>query len=133
MQQIFLKLANRQRDQLDWGSTASLSDPQTNAAKDIVTLEVVLKPGKGHDFHKHPRQEEVIYVLEGTIEQWVGQDKQLLKPGEAAFIAADQVHASFNIGNQPAKVLAILGPAVGATGYEVEEVAHLAPWNGLRT
>ena len=33
-------------------------------------------PGKCHDFHRHPGQEEVIYVLEGTIEQWLEQEKR---------------------------------------------------------
>ena len=43
------------------------------------------------------------------------------------------VHASFNVSAAPAKVLAILGPCVGAEGYELEEVHEQAPWSGLRS
>lgn len=132
MKNTFLKVDDRDRYQLDWGTTANISGPDTNEAKDIVTIEVELLPGKGHDFHKHPQQEEVIYVLEGSVEQWVNQEKRILGPGDAAFIPADMVHASFNIGSSTARVLAILGPAVGADGYEVVEVAGESPWKDLR-
>jgi len=56
-----------------------------------------------------------------------------LKPGDAVFIQADEVHASFNMGDEPAYALAILGPCVGEIGYEVVEVADQAPWNSLRS
>ena len=39
--------------------------------KKLVVLEVTLSPTGGHNFHKHPQQEEVIYVIEGEIEQWL--------------------------------------------------------------
>ncbi|MDH3246077.1 MAG: cupin domain-containing protein [Saprospiraceae bacterium] len=117
----------------EWGSTAGISGPMVTHAKDLVILHVTLLPGKGHDFHKHPGQEEVIYVLDGEIEQWVDKEKRILKPGDSAFITANMVHASFNIGSANAKVLAILGPAVGQSGYEVVEVSGESPWNSLRT
>ena len=129
---MFLEKDNLKWEDLDWGSVASVSGPQLNEAKDIVTLKVRLKPGKGHDFHRHPQQEEVIYVLSGEIEQWLDQKKQILKPGDSVFIPANMVHASFNVGQEDATLLAILGPAVGDSGYEVEDVTSQAPWNALR-
>ena len=130
---MFLIGKDLERDHLNWGSIATVSGPLVNQAKDVVTLHVNLKPGKGHNFHRHPQQEEVIYVLKGRIEQWVNQEKKILEAGDAAFIGAGVVHASFNIGETDAQVLAILGPAVGDSGYEVEEVASLSPWNELRS
>ena len=126
-------LANQAvREELDWGNLAWMSNPGVGASQ-LTVIEVVLKPGKGHDFHKHPDQEEVIYAIEGVVEQWLEQKKQVLKPGDAVFIGADVVHASFNIGDQPAKLLAILGPCVGEGGYELVDVADQAPWNSLRS
>jgi quercetin dioxygenase-like cupin family protein len=119
-------------ESLPWGKLATVSGPETCGAKDLIVLDVVLLPGQGHNFHKHPQQEEVIYVLEGSVEQWLGEEKRILQPGDSACIPADCVHASFNVGDADAKVLAILGPAIGETGYEVEEVADQAPWNSLR-
>ncbi|MEM6323330.1 MAG: hypothetical protein AAF748_06590 [Pseudomonadota bacterium] len=48
------------------------------------------------------------------------------------FIGADVVHASFNVGDDTAQLLAILGPCVGDQGYELIDVAGDAPWKDLR-
>ena len=74
----------------------------------------------------------MIYVVAGKVEQWVEREKRILGPGDCAFIPADVVHASFNVGDGNASIVAILGPCVGATGYEVADVAGDAPWNTLR-
>jgi quercetin dioxygenase-like cupin family protein len=89
-------------------------------------------PGKGHAFHKHPDQEEVIYVVAGRVEQWVDTEKRLLGPGDSVFLPPGMVHASFNVGETDVHIVAILGPCVGESGYEVVEVAGEAPWSGLR-
>ena len=101
--------------------------------KRLVVIEVTLTPGGGHAFHKHPQQEEVIYVVDGEVEQWREQEKQVLGPGDSVFLPGGTVHASFNVSDRDAKLLAILAPAVGDDdGYEVEEVADQPPWNALR-
>ena len=117
---------------LDWGSLKWLSTPSATGAAQLTVIEVSLEPGKGHDFHKHPDQEEVLYVVSGKVEQWVDRQMQILGPGDSAFLPADMVHASFNVGDTPAKIIAILGPCVGEGGYELVDVAGEAPWSGLR-
>ena len=121
-----------EREQLDWGELGWVSRPAITGAKTLTVIEVTLNPGGGHNFHKHPDQEEVIYVMSGQIEQWLEQEKQTLKAGEAIFIPPDVVHASFNVSNQPAKLHVTLGPCVGEGGYELVDVADQAPWNTLR-
>jgi quercetin dioxygenase-like cupin family protein len=128
----FITSTEAKRQELEWGSLAWLSSPAVCGAKDLVVIEVTLSPGRGHDFHKHPNQEEVIYVMEGEIEQWVDQEKRMLRPGDSAFIGADVVHASFNVGERNAKLLAILGPCVGPEGYELVEFGEQEPWVSLR-
>ncbi|MGQ9573787.1 MAG: cupin domain-containing protein [Thermoguttaceae bacterium] len=121
------------REQPDWGALAWCCRPADTGAKDLVVIEVTLAPGAGHAFHKHPRQEEVIYVIDGEVEQWLDQQKRVLRPGDAIFISGDTVHASFNIGQHQARLLAILGPCVDrGNGYEVVELADQPPWNRLR-
>jgi quercetin dioxygenase-like cupin family protein len=121
------------RERPDWGSLGWCCRPADTGAKDLVVIEVTLAPGGGHAFHKHPKQEEVIYVMEGQVEQWLDQERRVLGSGDSIFIPADVVHASFNTGKTNAKMLAILGPCVGReNGYEVTEVADQAPWSGLR-
>jgi quercetin dioxygenase-like cupin family protein len=117
---------------LDWGRLGWLSNPPATGAKHLTVIDVTLSPGKGHDFHKHPDQEEVILVIAGKVEQWVDREKRILGPGDSAYIPADVVHASFNVGDGEAKVAAILGPCVGEIGYELVDVAGEAPWKTLR-
>ena len=45
-----------------------------------------MEPGKAHAFHKHPTREELLYVLSGRAEQWVGKEHRILGPGEVAFV-----------------------------------------------
>jgi quercetin dioxygenase-like cupin family protein len=119
------------RDEQDWGVFAQVSGPR-DGLEGIVAIEATFLPGKCHDFHRHPGQEEVIYVIEGSIEQWVLEEKQVLSAGDSVVIPASAVHASFNDGAVPAKILAILSPAVGDDGYGLEDVAGEEPWASLR-
>ena len=128
----FISATDVQREALEWGSLAWFSSPVASNAKNLVVIEVTLSPTGGHNFHKHPKQEELIYVIEGEIEQWVDREKQTLRPGDSAFIGANVVHASFNISNRDAKLLAILGPCIGPEGYELVDVAEQEPWVSLR-
>lgn len=119
-------------EQLSWGTNIWHSSPAVTQARELVVLEVGLEPGGGHNFHKHPNQEEVIYVIDGEVEQWIGQEKKMLTTGDSAFIPADMVHASFNVSDKSAKLLAILAPCKGEAGYELEEVYESEPWASLR-
>ncbi len=128
----FVLQSETARDHVDWGSLAWLSHPPTTANKYLTVIDVEITPGNGHDFHRHPGQEEVLFVVKGTVEQWIGQEKKLLQAGDAAYIDEGVVHATFNVSNEPAKLLAILAPCVGEIGYGIEEVADQEPWNSLR-
>lgn len=119
-------------EELDWGKLRWLSHPPSTGAEQLTVIEVNITPGSGHDFHKHPGQEEVIYCISGTVEQWLAQEMRVLGSGDSVFIAANVVHASFNVGESDAKLLAILGPCVGDQGYELVDVAGKAPWKDLR-
>jgi quercetin dioxygenase-like cupin family protein len=121
-----------EREQHDWGVFAAVSSPSDGAER-IMTVEATFLPGKSHDFHRHPNQEEVIYVLDGRLEQWVEDERCSIGPGDAVLIPPAVVHASFNVGDEPARILAVLSPCVGEAGYEVEELAGEEPWRSLRS
>lgn len=128
----FMMSADTPPEELDWGKLRWMSHPPSTGAGQLTVIEVNITPGNGHDFHKHPDQEEVIYCISGQVEQWLEQEKRVLGPGDSVFIGADVVHASFNVGDGDAKLLAILGPCVGDQGYELVDVAGEAPWKDLR-
>ena len=54
-----------------------------------------------------------------------------LEPGDAAFMPAGTVHASFNAGDTRPRLLAVFGPGVGS-GFDTIDMAGEAPWNTLR-
>ena len=121
------------RDELEIVRLGWLSNPASTGAKQLTVIEGTFFPGKGHSFHYHADQEELIYVVSGTVEHWIEQEKRTLSPGDSVFMPARVVHATFNIGAEDAKVIAILGPCAGDMGVEQVDVSGEAPWNGLRS
>ena len=120
------------RDELDVVRLGWLSHPASTGARKFTVLEGTFFPGKGHSFHYHADQEEFIYVLSGTIEHWIEQEECILGPGDSVFMPPRVVHATFNIGTEDARVVAILGPCVGDMGVEQVDVSGEAPWNEMR-
>ena len=116
----------------DWGSFHWLSNPSTTKAGQLTVFEATLTPGKGHSFHKHLNQEEVLYVVSGTLEQWIDREKRILRAGDAAFIPSEIVHGSFNAGSTDAKLVVIFGPCVGDSGFEAVDMSNEPPWRDLR-
>jgi len=127
----FVIASENKVDALDWGRIGWVCSPPSTGATQLAIVEGWLFPGKGHNFHKHSYQEEAIYVVSGQIEQWIDQEKRILGPGDAAFIPPGTVHASFNVGDGEAHIVAIFGPVIGE-GFEMVDVAGAAPWNSLR-
>jgi quercetin dioxygenase-like cupin family protein len=127
----FKPAASIDRTDHDWGVFALVSSP-LDGAEQITTVEATFLPRKCHDFHRHPGQEEVIYVLEGSLEQWIERERRTIVAGDAVVIGAGVVHASFNVGERPARILAVLSPCVGEQGYGVEDVSGEEPWASLR-
>ena len=118
---------------LGWGRVGMICGPAVTGARQVAVVEALFPVGKGHNFHIHPHQEELIVVTAGRLEQWIDREKRLLGPGDTAYIPAGVVHASFNVGDVEAKLLAILGPCVGEDGVVTVEVASKAPWSSIRS
>jgi quercetin dioxygenase-like cupin family protein len=120
------------RDEFDWGVAGWVSRPELTGSRTMCVMDVTLQPGAGHPFHRHPDQEEIIWVREGRIEQWLKQESKELGPGDAVYIDKDVVHGSFTLGDEPAKLTVILSPTAGEGGYEVIDVFEEEPWASLR-
>ncbi|MYC69069.1 MAG: cupin domain-containing protein [Acidobacteriia bacterium] len=132
MMRTFTDSSEARYEQVPWGTLAWFSDPGSTGTESLVVVEVRFDPDSGHNFHRHPNQEEVIYVVEGEIEQWVGTEKRTVGAGGSAFISKNEVHASFNTSDRIARILAILGPSIGPDGYELVDVAEEEPWISIR-
>ncbi len=61
-------------------------------------MRVDFDPGYVAPRHTHPG-EEVIYVIEGTLEYQIeGQPTRTVKPGDVLFVPAGAIHSVRNIG-----------------------------------
>lgn len=130
MESRFVKHGDGQTTSSGWGQLRGISTLATGAT-DVLVLEVTLQPGEGRDFHKHPHQEEIVYVLDGELSQWLDQDEQVLSTGDSAYISAGTVHASTNKTDGVVRYLAVLAPIIGEQGVETVHVADQEPWASL--
>jgi quercetin dioxygenase-like cupin family protein len=128
----FISAGEIVRETFDWGESGWISRPSFTGSTGLCVMDVTVYPGGGHPFHRHPDQEEIIWVREGRIEQWLEQERRELGPGEAVYIPKDVVHASFTVGDEPAKVAVMLSPVAGEDGYAVVDVFGEEPWASLR-
>jgi quercetin dioxygenase-like cupin family protein len=116
----------------DWGSAGMRADPASTGCTTFVVLDVSLAPGKCHDFHRHPDQDEMIILKSGRIVQWVEDEHEELGPGDSVYIDKDVVHGSFNEFDEAAELQVILAPAAGVGGYELVDVSADEPWVSKR-
>jgi quercetin dioxygenase-like cupin family protein len=74
--------------------------------REAIQVRVDFAPGAAFGKHRHPG-EEVIYVLEGSLEYEIeGKPPMTLKAGDVLFIPAGTIHAAKNVGSGNAGELA---------------------------
>jgi quercetin dioxygenase-like cupin family protein len=127
----FVTAAEMKVEQFPWGPHDWLCRPDVVDAEKLLLVRVHMPPGQGHAFHHHPEQEEIIYVIEGTAEQWVERESRRLGPGEMAHIPTGLVHATYNPGPGTLHFLAILSPGK-ISGPALVDVSGEEPWCSLR-
>lgn len=99
--------------------------------QELLMVRANMEAGRSHPFHTHPTREEIIYILSGRAEQWCGENRRILGPGEMVLIPRGEVHGTYNPFNERLVFLAILSPAK-ADEPGIVDVSTQAPWSGLR-
>jgi quercetin dioxygenase-like cupin family protein len=67
--------------------------------REVIQVRVEFDPGYVSPKHTHPG-EEIIYVLEGTLEYQIGGKPPVtVKPGDVLFVPAGAIHAAKNVGS----------------------------------
>jgi len=128
----FVTRGDVRQEQFDWGVIGWRLVP-AHGSKHLVVMDVTLEPGGGHDFHRHPGQEEMIIVRSGRITQYVEQRSATLGAGDSVYLDEGVVHASFNDGDETAELQVVIGPSLGGdTGYGLEDVSGEEPWISVR-
>jgi mannose-6-phosphate isomerase-like protein (cupin superfamily) len=73
--------------------------------------------------HRHTREDEYSYIIEGHVGALLGDDVLIGSPGDLIFKPRGQWHTFWNAGDEPARLLEIISPA-GFEGF-FEELVDL--------
>lgn len=77
----------------------------------VSLFEFSLQPWQsGPDLHRHHDSDEAFYVVEGTMEMQVGEDRLVLGVGEFAWVPRGSAHTFANAGPGTARALTIATP-----------------------
>jgi quercetin dioxygenase-like cupin family protein len=61
--------------------------------------------------HRHTREDEYSYVIEGRVGALLGDEVVIAGPGDLIFKPRNQWHTFWNAGDEPARLLEIISPA----------------------
>lgn len=132
----FVPIADALREPNAWTNNEWLCRPDIVSAEKLLLVRANMDPMHCHPFHYHPHREEIIYVIYGRAEQWVGREHRILQAGEMAHIPPGTVHATYNPHHEPLVFLAILSPAKlpdeFAGAPDPADVSAQEPWASLR-
>lgn len=132
----FIQIADAIRETNPWTNNEWLCRSDLVAAEKLLLVRANMDPMHCHPFHYHPHREEIIHVIYGRAEQWVGDAFRILQSGEIAHIPPGVVHGTFNPHAEPLVFLAILSPAklddVLASIPDPIDVSTLQPWASIR-
>ena len=127
----FVTAEETRLERYPWGPHDWLWRPDLVDSDDMLMVRVEVPRGEEIPFHRHPGMEEIIYILQGRAEQWVGEEVRELKAGEVAHIPADTVHASFNAGRGVLKLLCVNSIIQGEAAALVD-VRDEEPWRSVQ-
>ncbi len=115
-----------------------------NAGGDFSLVEHPMSPrALAAPLHKHNREDEYSYVLEGRMGALLGEEVLEAGPGDLVFKPRGQWHTFWNAGEEPCRILEIIAPAGfehffkelvalgGALAADPEELAALSQRYGL--
>ena len=91
---------------------------------------VVLEPNGGQVPWHNQEQEEVYFVVTGTGEMCLGEEKREVSTGQAAYIPSGVFHQLTNIGDTPLTMIYVYGPA-GDVAHWKQELEGTLPRAGL--
>lgn len=91
---------------------------------------VTLEPNGGQVPWHNQEQEEVYFIVEGTAEMCLGEERRILTSGQAVYIPPRVYHQLTNIGDTPCRMIYCYGPA-GDVAHWRQELDGTLPRAGV--
>ena len=102
----------------DWGSLSWLASKSLGNAEGITVGRATIKPGQTNPRHRHPKSEEVLYLLKGRINHTLGDKTTTMSAGDVITIAPGVFHNASCIGSEDAEMVVVYSQ--GTRGFELE-------------
>lgn len=102
----------------DWGSLTWLANKQIGNAEGLTLGRVTIKAGRSNPRHRHPKCEEVLYLLSGRLEHTAGDATFTLSAGDTITISPGIFHNATCIGDEDADMIVVYSE--GTRGFEPE-------------
>ena len=88
-----------------------------NGATQLCVFEQWCDPGHGAPTHLHA-VEEILHVLEGHAEVWIGETRTSLGPGQLVVVPAGRKHGFSNNGTTVLRIQSTLAEPVFEAAYD---------------
>ncbi len=92
---------------------------------------VTLEPRGGQVPWHNQEQEEVYFIVQGTGEACLGQERAVLRTGQAVYIPSGVFHQLTNLGDEPLLLIYVYGPA-GEVAHWRQELEGTLPRAGAQ-
>jgi quercetin dioxygenase-like cupin family protein len=99
--------ADRPRESWRDGVETRMRVSAATGAAGLCVFEQWVAPGAGAPTHAHP-VEEVLTVLAGEAEMWIGEARSLVAAGQSLVVPAGRPHGLRNAGGETLHLLAVL-------------------------
>ena len=91
----------------------------------FTVFEQTTPAGWGPPRHVHAKEDEIVYVLDGTYEVSLGDERRTLSAGGCAILPRGIPHGFRNVGDTPARFVCVVAP--GGLEEFFLEIARCAP------
>jgi mannose-6-phosphate isomerase-like protein (cupin superfamily) len=92
------------------GATMRLIATAAGTGGRFTVLEQVTPTGWGPPRHIHSREEEIFYILEGSYELHVGDERRTVFSGASAILPRHIPHGFRNVASAPSRLLSVIIP-----------------------
>ncbi|MBC8468414.1 MAG: cupin domain-containing protein [Planctomycetes bacterium] len=102
----------------DWGSLTWVASKPLGNAEGLTVGRATIKAGKTNPRHRHPKSEEVLYLLKGRINHTLDDKTITMSAGDVITIAPGVFHNASCIGSEDAEMVVVYSQ--GTRGFELE-------------
>ncbi|HEX8799394.1 MAG TPA: cupin domain-containing protein [Terriglobales bacterium] len=92
------------------GTTMRLIATAADTGGRYTVIEQVTPPGWGPPRHIHTREDEIFYILDGSYELHVGDERRTVSAGASMILPRNIPHGFRNVASTPSRLVFVITP-----------------------